>query len=310
MADVFAPQPVKTKTNGDLVVAIVDTAGTNKAVVSAAGALKVDPSAVTQPVTLAAGTAAIAKAEDVASADADVGVPSMAIRKGTPANTSGTDGDYEMLQMLNGRLWASANIDQIAGTTPDTNSGVKSAGTLRVVLATDQPQLTAKLLVTPDANSTVDVNRVGGTAVSSGNGVANTGCQRVTVASDNSAIPVSLGLSGTTVDSGRLTSAALAAGATVTLDSANVGASNTGKLAEATVSSSVALKAELGTWDGTTFTAKRTFFVQANTTFEYTPARNDEITLAGATTAKFRWSITNNDNANAADVYASITHSI
>lgn len=62
-------------------------------------------------VTLAAGATAIAKAEDVASADADVGVPAMAVRKASPANTSGTDGDYEMLQISAGRLWASATID-------------------------------------------------------------------------------------------------------------------------------------------------------------------------------------------------------
>lgn len=39
------------------------------------------------------------------------------------------------------------------GTAVDTNSGSKSAGTLRVVLATDQPALTNKLLVTPDLPS-------------------------------------------------------------------------------------------------------------------------------------------------------------
>lgn len=61
--------------------------------------------------TVAAGATNIAKAEDVASADADVGVPAMAVRKATPANTSGTDGDYEMLQMSAGRLWTSAVID-------------------------------------------------------------------------------------------------------------------------------------------------------------------------------------------------------
>ena len=83
-----------------------------------------------------------------------------------------------------------------------------------------------------------------------------------------------------------------------------------GKLFEATVSASVALKAQLGTWDGTTFVIKRTFFVPANTTFEYVPTRYDAITMATGATAKFRWSITNNDNANAADVYASITHAI
>lgn len=52
-----------------------------------------------------AAAASIGKAEDVASADADVGVPAMAVRKATPANTSGTDGDYEMLQIANGLLW-------------------------------------------------------------------------------------------------------------------------------------------------------------------------------------------------------------
>lgn len=56
-------------------------------------------------VKVGAGAANIAKAEDVASADADVGVPAMMVRKATPANTSGTDGDYEMLQGSNGALW-------------------------------------------------------------------------------------------------------------------------------------------------------------------------------------------------------------
>ncbi len=46
----------------------------------------------------------------------------------------------------------SVNVAQLAGTTTDTNSGSKSAGTLRVVIATDQPQITAKTLVTPDAS--------------------------------------------------------------------------------------------------------------------------------------------------------------
>lgn len=80
--------------------------------------------------TLAAGAASIAKAEDVASADADVGVPAMAVRKASPANTSGTDGDYEMLQISAGRLWVSAVIDTAlpAGTNAigklSANAGV------------------------------------------------------------------------------------------------------------------------------------------------------------------------------------------
>jgi hypothetical protein len=80
--------------------------------------------------TVAAGATNIAKAEDVASADADVGVPAMAVRKATPANTSDTDGDYEFLQMSAGRLWTSATIDAAlpAGTNAigklAANSGV------------------------------------------------------------------------------------------------------------------------------------------------------------------------------------------
>lgn len=84
----------------------------------------------------------------------------------------------------------SVNVAQLAGTTTDTNSGNKSAGTLRVVLATDQPALTNKLLVTPDANSTVDLNKIAGNTTSTGNGTAGTGCQRVTIASDNTAFAV------------------------------------------------------------------------------------------------------------------------
>ncbi len=70
----------------------------------------------------------------------------------------------------------SINVAQLAGTATDTNSGNKSAGTLRVVLATDQPALTNKLLVTPDsvalpANQSVNVNQIGGTNIVTG-GVA------------------------------------------------------------------------------------------------------------------------------------------
>ena len=99
-------------------------------------AWKVDGSAVTQPIsgtvtaTIAAGAATIAKAEDAASADGDTGVACLAVRKATPANTSGSDGDYEFLQISAGRLWASATIDAAlpAGTNAigklAANSGV------------------------------------------------------------------------------------------------------------------------------------------------------------------------------------------
>ncbi len=52
----------------------------------------------------------VAKAEDVASADGDVGLPILAVRQDAPANSSGTDGDFEFLRMSAGRLWASSLV--------------------------------------------------------------------------------------------------------------------------------------------------------------------------------------------------------
>lgn len=86
--------------------------------------------ASSSPVVLAsdqtwAYAAGIGKAEDVASANADVGVPAMAVRKATPANTSGTDGDYEMHQIANGKLWVQTGAYSAAATaTPAASSHV------------------------------------------------------------------------------------------------------------------------------------------------------------------------------------------
>jgi hypothetical protein len=69
-------------------------------------------------------------AEDAAHVTADPGVQALAVRKATPANLSGADGDYEPLQMSGGRLWTSAVIDTAlpAGTNAigklAANSGV------------------------------------------------------------------------------------------------------------------------------------------------------------------------------------------
>ena len=130
-----------TLTGGSQKTKIVDSAGSNVATVSAAGAVKVDGSAVTQPI-------------------------------------SGTV--------------SASNLP----ATVDTNSGSKSANTLRVVLATDQPALTNKLLVTPDsvalpANQSVNVSQINGVTPLMGAGNGGTGSLRVNVASDQVAIPAS-----------------------------------------------------------------------------------------------------------------------
>lgn len=77
------------------------------------------------------------------------------IRKDTPANLSGTDGDAETLQVSNGRLWASTKIDTalpagsnlvgkvgIDQTTPGTTNNVSlsvSTGSNTSVLVKDDP---------------------------------------------------------------------------------------------------------------------------------------------------------------------------
>lgn len=271
MADVFAPQPVKTKTAGDVVVNV--NSG--------------------QTIGISAGSAVVGK---------------VGIDQTTPGTTN--------LVALAANQ--SVNAAQINGVTPLMGNGATGTGSQRVTVASDNTPFAVKIdqttpgttnLVALAANQSINNAQIGGVAVSTGSGVLGTGTQRVVLATDQPAVPVSFGLSFTTGDSGHLTSAALAAGATVTLDGPQI-ASGTAKLYEATVAASVALKAQLGTWDGSTFTVKRTFFIPANASFVYTPARYDAITMATGATAKFRWSITNNDNANAADVYASISHAI
>ena len=54
---------------------------------------------------IAAGATSIAENEDVASAAADRGVKVLVVQKATPVNTAGTDGDYEFLQISDGKLW-------------------------------------------------------------------------------------------------------------------------------------------------------------------------------------------------------------
>lgn len=90
------------------------------------------------------------------------------------------------------------NLKQVNGTTTDSNSGTKSAGTLRVVIATDQPALTNKLLVTPDsvalpANQSVNISQMNGVTTTMGNGTSGTGVQRVTIASDSTGVVQSIG---------------------------------------------------------------------------------------------------------------------
>lgn len=90
------------------------------------------------------------------------------------------------------------SIAQLATTAIDTNSGNKSAGTQRVVLATDQPQLTNKLLVTPDANSAVNVGQLAGTTTDTNSGNKSAGTLRVVIATDQPSLTNALTVSQST----------------------------------------------------------------------------------------------------------------
>lgn len=187
-----------------------------KATVSASNALKVDGSAVTQPVSDAsgsltvdapvgtpvyvrlsdgasaittlpvslasvpshavtnAGTFAVQEsgaaltalqlidnlvlAEDLAHTTADPGVQALAVRKATPANLSGTDGDYEPLQVSAGRLWASATID---AALP---AGTNAIGKLAANSGVDIGDVDVTSVPLPTTAATSSVSSVAGSA--------------------------------------------------------------------------------------------------------------------------------------------------
>jgi hypothetical protein len=110
-------------------ITLFDSAGT--AITLASGRLVVDGSGVTQPISAAAlplptGAATAAKQ------------PALGVAGTASADVITVQGKASMTPVND-------NLVQLAGTAVDVNSGVKSAGTLRIVLATDQPALTTPL---------------------------------------------------------------------------------------------------------------------------------------------------------------------
>ena len=67
-----------------------------------------EPVVIASDQTWGVGSTGFTKLEDAASADGDKGVGILCVRKATPANTSGSDGDYEFPQMSAGSLWTAS----------------------------------------------------------------------------------------------------------------------------------------------------------------------------------------------------------
>jgi hypothetical protein len=197
------------------------SAGTQRVVLATdqpqlTNALKVDGSAITQPVSavslpLPAGAATSAKqpalgtpgtaSTDVLSVQGIAGMTALKVDgSGVTQPISGTvtvgNSTLAVTQSGNWSLAAhqSTNVDQLNGNSVDTNSGNKSAGTLRVVVATDQPQLTNALKVDGSGvtqpvsiagNQAVNIAQVNGTASSANEGSSDAGTQRIAIGTDD-----------------------------------------------------------------------------------------------------------------------------
>lgn len=142
--------PLIVDGNGRLwVTALIDTAlpaGTNAiGKLSANSGVDIGDVDVT---SVAPGTAAasLGKAEDTGHSSGDVGVMSLAVRTDTPANRSGTDGDYEPLQMSAGRLWVSGVLTANSGVDigdVDVTSVVPGTGATNLGKAEDDAHASA-----------------------------------------------------------------------------------------------------------------------------------------------------------------------
>jgi hypothetical protein len=135
----------------------------------------------------------------IATATVSTNVVTLSALQGGENNTDKLriDYDVELGDTGFGDSTDATNITKLAGTTIDTNSGSKSAGTQRVILATDQPQLTNALKVDGSAvtqpvsisgNQAVNVAQMNGVTTSMGNGTTDTGTQRVSISSDSTGL--------------------------------------------------------------------------------------------------------------------------
>lgn len=125
-----------------------------------------------------AGATSIAANEDDASANLDRGVKVMARRTATPANTSGTDLDYEMFQINAGRLWTSTLL-----TDGTTTAGVIVANN---ALKTDASSINGTTIVTGGVAGSQSVGGTVATNVAITDNPINTGGQAVS--SENTAV--------------------------------------------------------------------------------------------------------------------------
>lgn len=160
--------------NGPFLYELLDSGGTNKASVSAAGALKVDGSAATQPVTCVSGCSATT-GTGASNSDA------------VATATTGLAPGENFLYGYNGTTWdrlrvdGNKNLDVTLGTALPAGSAtigaVSQSGTWNIGSISSLPAL--------PANQSVNLSQVGGSAVATGTGASGAGVPRVTVSNDS-----------------------------------------------------------------------------------------------------------------------------
>lgn len=181
--------------------------------VNSSGDVRVDGSAVTQPVSgPLTDTQLRATAVPVSGPLTDTQLRATAVPvsgpltdtqlRATPVPVSGT---VTANQGTNNATPWNENIAQINGVTPLMGNGITGTGSQRVTVASDNTPFPVKIdQTTPGTTNRVDVGtfpdnepfniaQINGVTPLMGNGVTGTGSQRVTIASDNTAFTVNIG---------------------------------------------------------------------------------------------------------------------
>jgi hypothetical protein len=179
------------------------------------------------------GATSLGKAEDGAHSSGDVGVMALAVRTDTPTARSGTDGDYEPLQVKDGQAWVrvadgsdaalGAQADSAAATDTGTASLIGLFKRLLQRVTTLMAQLPSALTGSGNLKAAV-VEAVGASSIANGqvststtaaNIVSSRSTRRyVTIKNLDSTITVYVGVATVSAANGM----PLAAGESITLD--------------------------------------------------------------------------------------------
>jgi len=321
MADQYTPLPVKTKTDGDIVANIHNGTVTSVTNVDAGTITSVESGTVT---ALAVGTIGGKAASGAAAVN-------------NPVLLGGTDSGgtvYAPLVSAAGAVSvtgasAGTNVNIVTGTQETlgtvgvVNNLVKGTitkvegGTVGEVTSVSSVANIVKGTVTsveglPDPLGSVvvttgtigDLNTIGTVGVVEGGTIGEV------TSITNGTIFVSNFPGASSPKFSYLTSSALAAGASGTLNTSAITNSTTGQLAKVVVSSSVPVRAEVNKLNVGTIppngTAGVIFTSAAFPTADLTPPTDTYFTQAGNGTDTFQVIIKNMDNSLAADVYTTV----